>query len=64
MGCPCVCVCVCVQYPELLDDAPHGRHEALITPLMYIHIVIAALYKLFWCFIFLYAVPEMLDSYR
>jgi hypothetical protein len=30
---------------------------------MYIHIIIAALYKLFWCFIFLYAVPEVLDGY-
>ncbi len=35
-------------YPELLDDPPHGRNESLITGLMWLHIVVSSMYKLFW----------------
>eukprot|EP00198_Chlamydomonas_reinhardtii_P002721 XP_001692057.1 plasma membrane calcium-transporting ATPase [Chlamydomonas reinhardtii] len=50
-------------YPELLDDKPHGRSEAIITGLMYTHIVVAALYKLFWLFACLYGLPRVLPAY-
>ncbi len=30
---------------------------------MYMHIIVAALYKLFWLFAFLYGLPRVLDSY-
>ncbi|GIL57498.1 hypothetical protein Vafri_12720 [Volvox africanus] len=50
-------------YPELLNDKPHGRSEAIITGLMYMHIVAAALYKLFWLFACLYGLPRVIDHY-
>jgi hypothetical protein len=52
------------QYPELLNDAPHGRNEPLITMPMFVNIILAAAYKLFWCFFFLYAVPELFSAYK
>ncbi|EFJ49476.1 hypothetical protein VOLCADRAFT_104340 [Volvox carteri f. nagariensis] len=50
-------------YPELLQDTPHGRTEPIITGLMYMHIVAAALYKLFWLFACLYGLPRVIDRY-
>ncbi|GLC40623.1 hypothetical protein PLESTM_001094100 [Pleodorina starrii] len=50
-------------YPELLGDQPHGRSEPIITGLMYMHIIAAALYKLFWLFACLYGLPRVLDRY-
>ncbi|KAG2453779.1 hypothetical protein HYH02_001989 [Chlamydomonas schloesseri] len=50
-------------YPELLDDKPHGRSEPIITGLMYTHIVVAAIYKLFWLFACLYGLPRVLPAY-
>ena len=52
-----------LQYPELLDDPPHGRNEPLITGLMYMHMLAAATYKLFWLFACLYGLPRVLDRY-
>ncbi|KXZ55677.1 hypothetical protein GPECTOR_2g1227 [Gonium pectorale] len=50
-------------YPELLDDKPHGRSEPIITGLMYMHIIAAAIYKLFWLFACLYGLPRLISSY-
>ncbi|KAL6750480.1 plasma membrane calcium-transporting ATPase [Haematococcus lacustris] len=50
-------------YVELLDEKPHGRHEALITGTMYYHMITAAMYKLFWLFVCLYAVPVLFKPY-
>ncbi|KAL6763493.1 plasma membrane calcium-transporting ATPase [Haematococcus lacustris] len=50
-------------YIELLDDKPHGRHEALISGTMYYHMFSAALYKLFWLFACLYALPVLFSDY-
>ncbi|PNH12838.1 Calcium-transporting ATPase PAT1 [Tetrabaena socialis] len=50
-------------YPELLDEKPHGRTEPIITGLMYMHIVAAAIYKLFWLFACLYGLPRLLSAY-
>ena len=51
------------QYAELLDESPHGRDAPIITGLMYTHMVAQAMYKLFWLFVCLYALPRVLDSY-
>ncbi|KAG2435667.1 hypothetical protein HXX76_006868 [Chlamydomonas incerta] len=50
-------------YPELLNDKPHGRSEPIITGLMYTHIIVAAIYKLFWLFACLYGLPRVLPAY-
>ncbi|KAG2501673.1 hypothetical protein HYH03_000176 [Edaphochlamys debaryana] len=50
-------------YPELLEDTPHGRSEAIITGLMYVHILTAAVYKLFWLFACLYGLPRISKQY-
>ncbi|GFR48829.1 hypothetical protein Agub_g10782 [Astrephomene gubernaculifera] len=50
-------------YPELLADKPHGRSEPIITGLMYMHMLVAAMYKLFWLFACLYGLPRVIDSY-
>eukprot|EP00197_Chlamydomonas_leiostraca_P002921 CAMPEP_0202857402 /NCGR_PEP_ID=MMETSP1391-20130828/353_1 /ASSEMBLY_ACC=CAM_ASM_000867 /TAXON_ID=1034604 /ORGANISM="Chlamydomonas leiostraca, Strain SAG 11-49" /LENGTH=1154 /DNA_ID=CAMNT_0049536193 /DNA_START=185 /DNA_END=3649 /DNA_ORIENTATION=- len=50
-------------YPELLDDPPHGRHEPLITPTMWLHIITSSMYKLFWLFCCLYALPRVVSRY-
>lgn len=47
------------QYPELLEDPPHGRYEPLITGWMWMHILVSAAYKLLWLFLCLYALPRV-----
>ncbi len=52
-----------LQYPELLDEAPHGRNEPLITGIMYMHMLTASVYKLGWLFACLYGLPRVIDRY-
>jgi len=48
--------------PDLLKMRPHGREESLITPRMWKHILTQGIYQLFWMFVFLYALPEVIPS--
>mmetsp|Transcript_23162 Transcript_23162/g.59344 ORF Transcript_23162/g.59344 Transcript_23162/m.59344 type:complete len:1051 (-) Transcript_23162:502-3654(-) len=45
--------------PDLLQEMPHGRHEALLTPHMKYHMLVQMLYQLAWLFFFLYGLPTM-----
>ena len=49
--------------PELLLEKPHGRHEALISPRMWKHIITQALYQLLFLFLVVYGAPRHLPAY-
>ncbi len=62
---PAMCAALLTaQYIELLDDPPHGRHEALITQPMFVNIFAAAAYKLFWLLACLYGLPRLIPRYE
>ncbi|KAK9829300.1 hypothetical protein WJX72_005021 [[Myrmecia] bisecta] len=50
--------------PKLLLQKPHGRHEKLISPKMWKHIITQGLYQIFILFLVIYGAPAHLNRYR
>ena len=50
--------------PQLLEEKPHGRDEALISPAMWKHIFCQAFYQLFWLFLIVYGATKYIAPYR
>ena len=50
--------------PHLLEEKPHGRDEALISPAMWKHIFCQAFYQLFWLFLIVYGATKYIAPYR
>ena len=50
--------------PQLLEEKPHGRDEALISPAMWKHIFCQAFYQLFWLFLIVYGSTKYIAPYR
>lgn len=50
--------------PHLLEEKPHGRDEALISPRMWKHIAFQAAYQLFWLFLIVYGSTKCLSVYK
>lgn len=47
----------------LLEEKPHGRDEALISPKLWKHIFCQGFYQLFWLFLIVYGATKYIGPY-
>ena len=61
-----LCAALATEDPEpsLLEEAPHGRDEPLISPTMWVHLIVQAVYQLVILFLIIYAGPQVITEYK